>query len=86
MADRRVTKTGKDDDGDITKLCNPGQDWSPRSKVGAISDIENGTHSYYVQNRVNRSDIHVVDGPSGKYLRSDPDSTSTNNLDNLPDC
>ena len=86
MADRRVTQTGKDGDGDITKLCNPGKDWSPRSKAGAISDIENGTHSYYVQNRVNRSDIHVVDGPSGKYLRSDPESTSTNNLDNLPAC
>ena len=86
MADRKVTKTGKDADGDITKLCNPGQDWSPRLKAGAISDIENGTHSYYVQTGINRSDIHVVNGPSGKYLRSDPDSTSSNNLDNLPDC
>ena len=86
MSNRRVTRTGKDQDGDITKLCNPGQIWSPRAKAGAISDIENETHSYYVQTGASRADVHVVDGQTGKYLRSDPDSTSSNNLDNLPDC
>ena len=95
MADRKVTHTGKDEDGNITKLCNSGQDWKSRSKAGAISDIENGTHTYFVKNGINRyfvktginrSDIHVVKGSSGKYLRSDPDSSSSNNLDNMPDC
>lgn len=86
MARRRVTHTRKDDEGDITALCNPGTAWSPRFKAGAISDIENGTHQYYVGSGSNEVDIHVVDGPTGKYLRSDPDPTSKNNLDNLPDC
>lgn len=86
MADRRVTKTGKDKDGDITKLCNPNAAWSPRWKRGAISDIENGTHTYYVQDSKGRSDIQVVNGPTGKYLRTDPDGRAENNLDSLPDC
>jgi len=31
-------------------------------------------------------DIHVVRGPNGKYLRTDPDRTSRNNLEDLLDC
>ena len=83
MADRRVKKTGKDADGDITSLCG---DWGQRTKAGAISDIESNTHTYYVQSGSSRSEVHVVQGQTGKYLRSDPDPSSANNLDNLPDC
>jgi hypothetical protein len=86
MADRRVTQTGKDEDGDITKLCNSNADWSPRSKRHAISDIENGTHTYYVRDSKGRSDIQVVKGKTGKYLRTDPDGRAGNNLDSLPAC
>lgn len=87
MAKRYVTKTGKDQDGDITKLCNAGADWSPRQKAGAISDIESGLHEYWV-NWANSPEtkIRVVNGPTGKYLRTDRDSTSRNNLDDLLDC
>jgi len=87
MADRRVTKTGKDEDGDITKLCNPDASWTPRYKAGAISDIENGVHTYYVKDsKGGRSDIQVVKGATGKYLRTDPNGECEDNLDNLPDC
>ena len=86
MADRAVYKTGKDRDGDITKLCNANQHWSPRSKVDAIRDIELGLHTYYVPWKSGRTEIHVVNGANGKYLRTDRDSTSKNNLDDLPDC
>ena len=86
MAGRAVYKTGKDLDGDITKLCNANQLWSPRKKSDAIRDIETGVHSYYVPWRLGRTEIHVVDGPTGKYLRTDSDDTSRNNLDDLPDC
>ena len=87
MAKRYVTKTGKDRDGDITKLCQPGQPWSPRYKADAISDIKSGLHEYWV-NWANSPEtkIRVVNGPTGKYLRTDRDSTSRNNLDDLPDC
>lgn len=87
MADRRVTKTGKDGDGDITALCNPNWSWSPRGKSDAIRDIDNGVHSYYVRDSLGRrADIHVVNGSNGKYLRTDPNSSCSDNLDNLPDC
>jgi hypothetical protein len=86
MADRAVTQTGKDADGDITRLCNPGEFWSPRSKQDAIDDIELGNHTYYVPWNSGRTAIRVVDGPNGKYLRTDRDGTSKNNLDDLPDC
>lgn len=87
MTDRRVTQTGKDKDGDITKLCNPNAWWSPRSKKDAIKDIEGGEYRYYVRINDKEVDIHVVDDPEkGKYLRTDPDKTTSNNLDDLPDC
>ena len=87
MADRKVTRTGKDSDGDITRLCNPGMSWSPRSKADAIRDIDGKTQTYFVDVAGSgRVDIHVVNGPKGKYLRTDPDATTGNNLDDLPDC
>jgi len=86
MIERRVTQTGKDEDGDITKLCNTGEYWSPRSKALAIADIEGGSYAYYVLSGTAKSLVQVVNGPSGKYLRTTADSSSANNLDNLPDC
>ncbi|MEO9630723.1 MULTISPECIES: DUF3892 domain-containing protein [Alphaproteobacteria] len=87
MADRQVTASGKNTDGDITKLCKSGATWSPRLKADAINDIEKGLHTYYVQQAgTSRVDITVVNGNTGKYLRSTADSSSENNLDNLPNC
>jgi hypothetical protein len=86
VADRRVRQTQKDPQGDITALCNLGEFWSPRQKAGAITDIETGLHTYYVKEAGRRTDVHVVQGPTGKYLRTDADPASANNLDNLPDC
>lgn len=82
MASRQVTRTRKDKDGDITALCNPGRYWSPRSKRDAVQDIESERHNYWVSVRGKRVDIHVVNG----HLRTDPDETTHNNLDDLPDC
>ena len=86
MADRAVYKTAKDTDGDITALCNSGEHWSPRSKSNAIYDIETNLHTYYVPWVSGRTEIRVVDGPNGKYLRTVGDGSTGNNLDELPDC
>ncbi|MES9902815.1 MAG: DUF3892 domain-containing protein [Sedimenticola sp.] len=87
MTDRPVTKTRKDRDGDIQALCNPGTFWTPRLKSDAIRDIESGDHSYHVPwADGTKTQIRVVNGPSGKYLRTDKDNTTRNNLDDLPDC
>lgn len=88
MARRRVKQSRKNKDGDITALCNKGEFWSPRKKKDAVSDINSGRHSYYVNVQgVGAVDIHVVDHPKhGDYLRTDPDKTDRNNLDDLPNC
>lgn len=87
MADRAVYKTGKNSEGDITSLCGGSTaTWSPRSKTLAIADIEAGLHSYYVPWKSGRTEIDVVDGPTGKYLRTLRDGSTGNNLGELPDC
>ena len=86
MADRPVRKTRKNAGHDITALCEDGASWSPRLKADAIRDIETKAHTYYVPWTDGRTEIRVVEGPKGKYLRTDRDSTPRNNLDDLPDC
>jgi hypothetical protein len=86
MAYRKVTNTGKGEGKVITKLCNPGEYWSPRMKDDAISDIENKLHTYYVSIGGNRVDVHVVNMNGSKHLRTDPDGNGKNNLEELPDC
>lgn len=87
MADRPVTQTRKDGEGDILALCNPGSPWSPRKKYDAIYDIEHREHRYYVPwSDGTNTLIRVVNGPTGKYLRTDKDDTQRNNLDDLPNC
>lgn len=86
MADRRVKKTGKNN-GEITSLCNAGEHWSPRSKAEAIADIEGGLHRYYVNEEGYESNVEVHKTASGtKYLKTNADATSKNNLSKLPDC
>ena len=72
MARRQVTRTKKDSDGDILALCNPSENWSPRSKNDAIYDIESNNHSYYVIIGGSKEvDIRVIKDPyKGKYLRT----------------
>ncbi len=79
---RQVRATGKDADGDITRLCGS---FGSRSKQGAISDIESGVHVYAAGNSL----IEVVRDSSvsgGKYLRIRPDGGGARGLDALPDC
>jgi len=70
------------------KLCNDTETWSPRFKAAAITDIETNAHSYYVPwSDGTQTEIRVVDDKAkGKYLRTDKDATTGNNLDDLPDC
>jgi hypothetical protein len=84
MADRSVTHSRKDQYGNITALGNPNAAWSVRSSVLVVSDIQSGSHTYYVPWQSGRTEISVVRGPYGPYLRTDRDNTSRNNLDDLP--
>ena len=81
---RQVTRTGKDRDGDIAALCGT---WGRVTKQVAIRQIENSLCRYFVQDQFGRqANVIVVNGPNGKYLRTDPNSSCSDNLDNLPNC
>lgn len=86
MADRAIRQSRKDSDGDIVAIGDAGEYWSPVLKADAIYHIESGTHRYYVPWVSGHTWIRVVDGPYGKYLRTDRDNTDRNNLDELADC
>lgn len=87
MADRQVTHAHRDDEGDILGLCWEGSDglkYSSRSDV--ISDIESGTHAYSVEVEAPAVSVVVASRDGIKYIKTEADSTSKNNLDNLPAC
>jgi len=87
MADRAVRKSRKSTQGDVTALCDDGADWSPRLSDSVISDIDSGAHTYHVPWTSGRTEIHVALTVRGKkFLRTDRDDTTTNNLDELPGC
>lgn len=84
MGDRAVFTTRKDSDGDILAVGNSGASWSRRSKHDVIVDIELGMHTYHVPWPTGDTEIRVEFGSAGKYLRTDRDETSRNNLLDLP--
>lgn len=85
MVHRRVTRTRKDEHGDITALCG-GSPWFKVPKRQAIQEIKARTHAYYVGEHPHRVYVEVVPGENGEHLRTEPDRRLENNLDNLPDC
>jgi len=76
---REVTATGKDEHGAVVSLHG---EWGMVSKDEAIGDIEAGRGSYAV---TGGQALVVVDGSTGKYLRSHADGSNADNLDELPD-
>jgi hypothetical protein len=82
MEDRYVTHVVKNADGDVVKLGNPKEAWSPRNKADVIADIESRQYKYLAG-----VEIHVVHDPDGMYLRTVPDGKGGElyNLDNLPE-
>lgn len=87
MADRAITRARHDRNGDITAIGDGVSYWSPVPKDSAIYHIEHGIYRYYVPwANSPHTLIRVVNGPNGKYLRTDRDESSRNNLDDLPEC
>mgnify|MGYP000985115643 CR=1 FL=1 len=88
---RRVTKTHKSKD-DILALCGP-ELFASVPKEQAIREIESAgrpyslTSPYYTEyNGIRAAIVVIEDRFRSKYLRTDPDKTSKNNLLELPDC
>lgn len=93
MAAYRVTGTGKGDEWagghhrHITALCL--EDGRRVPKPTAISNIESGLESYYTIADGQRANVEVIQRCgrcSAKYLRTDRDTTTRDNLLSLPDC
>lgn len=93
MAAYRVTGTEKGDEWTggrhrhITTLCLEDRRRVP--KATAISNIELGLESYYTFADGQRANVEVVQRCShcyAKYLRTDRDTTTKDNLLSLPDC
>lgn len=87
MPDRQVTHAHRDDQGDILGLCwkhSDGLKYTTRADV--IAHIEAATHRYYVAEEAPSVWVLVRSRGGVKYITTEADSTSKNNLDNLPAC
>jgi hypothetical protein len=81
---REVIATRKQMDN-IVGLCNDGA-WGYVSEAQAVQDIRSRGIRYFVERGGERMFVHVVNGPTGPYLRTAADATEGNNLLRLPDC
>lgn len=82
MADAEIKNVRKDNDGDITDVGVSGQWEWPVAKV--IASIENRTNTFFV-NCPQRANVVVDKTTAGrKFLKTTADTTTKNNLDNLP--
>lgn len=86
MIERQITNTKKDSSGNIVSFCNLAEWWSPRSAKEIQYDIEEDMYLYFVRVDGQKVEIKVINDLAKKYLRTDPDKTTKNNLDDLPDC
>lgn len=93
MASNKVIKTGKGtvwtggQHRHIETLCL--EDGRRVAKATAISNIENKSESYYTTADGQTANVEVVQRCSrcaSKYLRTDRDTTTKDNLLELPDC
>jgi hypothetical protein len=85
ISPRQVTHTRKDVSGDVTHLSGgPGAAWDPVTVAVAIQQIRSGAKTYFTSANGHASFVRVVNDPDGPYLRTDPDGTTANNLDQLP--
>ena len=84
MADREVTAVRRDDRGRTIALANPEQTWSPVFAQEAVAHIEAGLHSYHTARGDDHASIEVIYGRAGPYLRTAADTSTHDNLDDLP--
>ena len=85
---REVTAVHKTT-GVVTDLCGAaGAAWSPINVRDAIRQIQSNTVMYFTRAANRVAVVEVVNDAKvgGLYLRTTPDDTQANNLDNLPKC
>jgi len=87
MENREVTKTIKNQYGEVVALCNDAELWSPKLRSIAIPEIELNINRYYVKSGNNEVEVQVKNGDGiKKVLITDPSIIDSDLLQNLPDC
>lgn len=82
MADSQISNVRKDRQGDITDVGVKGRWAWPVAQV--VASIESRSNTFYVM-CPQRAEVVVAKTPAGrKYLKTTADTTTRNNLDNLP--
>lgn len=70
----------------ITHLGGPGGGGWRWTREQVIASIERKENAFYTLVEGNRGDVGIVNGPSGKYLRTYRDGMWNDNLLSLPEC
>jgi hypothetical protein len=83
----RIVTGARNEGRRVGALCQAGATWSPRSVAQVVADLRRGDHRYVAVDAAGRrSEIVVVRGAHGPYLRTKPDASAQNNLRKLPKC
>lgn len=86
MESREVTKTIKNQHGEVVALCNDAELWSPKLRSIAIPEIELKINRYYVKQNDEEIDIQILNGSGKKkILIANPEKANLNLLMELPD-
>ena len=87
MENREVTKTIKNQYGEVVALCNDAELRSPKLRSIAIPEIELNINRYYVKSEDDEVEVQVKNGEGiKKVLITDPSLSNSDLLQNLPDC
>jgi hypothetical protein len=83
----KVTHSKKGNDGTILAIGSEGWTKFKPDVIAEIEKVGNRKSPYFVEVNGSKVLVHVInDSQKGKYLRTDPDRTTKNNLSSLPDC
>lgn len=68
------------------RITHIGGDWGQITTEEGIRHIENGTYSYYVKVGSDDAKVVVASRNGKKYLKTESDNTTVDNLLSLPNC
>ena len=87
MENREVTKTIKNQHGEVVALCNDAELWSPKLRSIAIPEIELNINRYFIKSNNSEIEVKVKNGKGlKKVLITEPSSNESDLLQELPDC